>query len=245
MSVDTDIYFEVRKHKESSDKVKAEDYAVLEAIEEIIRSNKGVQSYTPSSVEYFSCIMSSLSQSNDHYRSVISYVVVYNIQLLFLLQLVLPVINENVLRLKCNDCLDILLNLYSAYSNTIEPSTLRYFISCVCIILLAQETNNELWESNIVKRSFNLILSLSMHENGKVRRYVQESVQPLMELHYNRGFTFTSRQIVRQLEVLNKAFNEEDYHEMINYLLLVAKITNFIHASLYSSLFSTLLKVGI
>ena len=65
-----DIYIEVRRHKESSDPIKAEDFTVLEAIEEIIRSSKGLAGYIPSPVEYFSCIMSSLSQSNAHYRSV-------------------------------------------------------------------------------------------------------------------------------------------------------------------------------
>lgn len=70
MSIANDIYLEVRKHKESSDKYKAEDYTVLEAIESIIHSRKGGQTQLPSPVEYFSCIMSTLSQSNDHYRSV-------------------------------------------------------------------------------------------------------------------------------------------------------------------------------
>lgn len=77
MSFTNDIYFEVRKHKESSDKYKAEDYTVLGAIEDIIRSSKGVHDYTPSPVEYFSCIMSSLSNSNDHYRSVFLLFVVF------------------------------------------------------------------------------------------------------------------------------------------------------------------------
>ena len=72
MSFGNDIYFEVRKHKESSDKYKSEDASVLEAIEETIRTSKGDQNASPSPVEYFSCFMSSLSCSNDHYRSVFS-----------------------------------------------------------------------------------------------------------------------------------------------------------------------------
>ena len=74
MSFNNDIYFEVRKHKESSDKYKAEDFTVLGAIEEIIRSSKGIQGYNPSPVEYFSCIMSTLSNSNEHYRSVFLFI---------------------------------------------------------------------------------------------------------------------------------------------------------------------------
>ena len=71
MSFNNDIYFEVRKHKESSDKYKAEDFTVLGAIEEIIRSSKGIEDYIPSPIEYFSCIMSTLSNSSEHYRSVL------------------------------------------------------------------------------------------------------------------------------------------------------------------------------
>ena len=77
MSLGKDIYFEVRKHKESSDKYKSEDASVLEAIEETIRASKGEQTALPSPVEYFSCFMSSLSCSNDHYRSVFSFFYIF------------------------------------------------------------------------------------------------------------------------------------------------------------------------
>ena len=65
-----DVFAEVRRHKESSDKYKSENYNVLEAVDEIIRSTKGVASYVPSPVEYFSCLMSTLTQDTERRRSV-------------------------------------------------------------------------------------------------------------------------------------------------------------------------------
>lgn len=68
--LNSDIYEEIRKHKNSSDSYLAEDYCVLEAIEDIIKAKKGVANYIPSPVEYFSCIMSTLNSSSNHQRSV-------------------------------------------------------------------------------------------------------------------------------------------------------------------------------
>ena len=162
---------------------------------------------------------------------------------MFLLHLILPSISDNVLRLKCNDCLDILLNVYKTYENAMEPSSIRSLVSCICLILCKQELVNDIWESSLVKKSFNLVLSFSMHDSGKVRRYVQDSIQPLLEYHAKNGFVFSSKQIVRQLDVLCKTFNEEDYHEVIHYLVFVARICSLIHSSFYPLFFSTLLKV--
>ena len=135
------------------------------------------------------------------------------------------------------------MNLYRSNSNSLEPSSLRSIVINVCIILQAQELNNDLWESNSVKLGFNLLLSISMHDSGKVRRCVQECITPLLEYHFNSGFMTTSRLLVRQLEVLSKSFNEEDYHEVINYLLFFSKVISFIHASFYPTLTSILLTV--
>lgn len=90
-----DIYEEIRKHKNSSDKLLSEDFCVLEAIDEIIKSKKGVNDYIPSAVEYFSCIMSTLNSSEDHCRSVKHLIVFimnsycFYCRLLFLLFLIM------------------------------------------------------------------------------------------------------------------------------------------------------------
>lgn len=76
-SMNYDIYEEIRKHKNSSDKLLSEDFCVLEAIDDIIKSKKGVDGYVPSPVEYFSCIMSTLNSSEDHCRSVLSIMVYF------------------------------------------------------------------------------------------------------------------------------------------------------------------------
>lgn len=68
---DSTWYLEIMKHKGSPDKYKSEDCSVLEALKEIICSKKGDMEYHPSSVEFFSCIMSTLAGSGEHCRSVI------------------------------------------------------------------------------------------------------------------------------------------------------------------------------
>lgn len=152
-------------------------------------------------------------------------------------------VSDNVKRLKCSDCLDILLASYKSRENEIEPSALRSLISCIGEILVAQELSPELWESGLVKRSFALILSTSMYESGKVRRCAQDIIFQIMELHFNSNFSMSSRHLVRQLDILNKEFNEDDYHDVVNYLMMVARVMLVVHNDFYPNLIQLLLKV--
>lgn len=163
--------------------------------------------------------------------------------MLYLLQIVLPSVSDNVKRLKCNDCLDIFLNTYKSHQNDIEPSAVRSLVACIGEILIAQETSPELWESSIVKKSFSLLLSSCMHDSGKVRRFAQEVLLQIMEAHSKNGFSITSRQVIRQLDILCKEFNEDDYHDVINYLMFISKVVLFLNHSFYPTLFQLLLKV--
>ena len=122
---------------------------------------------------------------------------------------------------------------------------MRSLASCLTEILIVQETNKELWESGIVKRSFSTLLSFCMNDNSKVRHHVQDELLRILQFHYERTFAVTSHQILRQLEILLKSFNEDDYHDVINFLLFIAKSCLVLHNDIYPSLFSSLLKVSI
>ena len=108
---------------------------------------------------------------------------------------------------------------------------------------MAQELSQELWDSSVVKRSFSLVLSSSMYESGKVRRCAQDITFHIMELHYNSNFHMSSRHLIRQLDILNKEFNEDDYHDVVNYLMLVARVILVVHHDFYPNLLQLLLKV--
>ena len=121
---------------------------------------------------------------------------------------------------------------------------MRSLASCLTEILIVQETNKDLWESGIVKRSFALLLSFCMNDNSKVRHHVQDELMRILQFHYERAFAVSSYQILRQLDILLKSFNEDEYHDVINYLLFIAKSCLFLHNDVYPSLFSSLLKVS-
>ena len=82
-----------------------------------------------------------------------------------------------------------------------------------------------------------------MHDSGKVRRFAQEVLLQIMEAHSKNGFSITSRQVIRQLDILCKEFNEDDYHDVINYLMFISKVVLFLNHSFYPTLFQLLLKV--
>ena len=124
-----------------------------------------------------------------------------------------------------------------------EPSAIRSLSSCLAEILLVQEANTELWESGIVKRAFSLLLSFCMQDNGKVRHHVQDEIMRLLQFHYERSFPVSSRQVIRQLDILCKSFNEDDFHDVINFLVFITKSCLILHGDVYPNLFSLLLKV--
>lgn len=152
--------------------------------------------------------------------------------------------SESVKRLKCNDCLEILTNMYRSHENEMEPSAMRSLAVCLGEIFLCQEETNELWESGIVKKAFSVLLTLCMNESGKVRHSAQDTVSAILEKHSSNGFVLTSRQVIRQLDILCKEFNEDAYQDVLNYLILIAKVILFISQDFYPTLFQLLLKVS-
>ena len=155
----------------------------------------------------------------------------------------LPSVSESVKRLKCNDCLEILTNTYRSHESEIEPSAMRSLAGCLGEIFLSQEENNELWESGVVKKAFSLLLTLCMNDSAKVRHSAQDVVSAILEKHSRNGFVLTSRQVIRQLDILCKEFNEDAYQDVLNYLILIAKVILFISQDFYPTLFQLLLKV--
>lgn len=156
----------------------------------------------------------------------------------------LPSVSESVKRLKCNDCLEILTNTYKSHESEIEPSAMRSLASCLGEIFLSQEETNELWESGVVKRAFSVLLTLCMNDSAKVRHSAQDAVSAILEKHSKNGFILTSRQVIRQLDILCKEFNEDAYQDVLNYLILIAKVVLFISPDFYPTLFQLLLKVS-
>ena len=146
-------------------------------------------------------------------------------------------------RLKCNDCLDIFLNIYRNQENHMEPALTRSLVICVSSILKAQEISNEVWESGLVRKAFSMLLSISQQDNGSVRRTLQDELRGLLESHYNQGFTVTSHYLLRQLEGLCRSFDGEDFHELLNYLLVFSHLAPFLHSDSIPTLFSSLLQV--
>ena len=124
-----------------------------------------------------------------------------------------------------------------------EPALTRSLVVCVASILKAQEISNEVWESGLVRKAFAMLLSISFQDSGSVRRTLQEELRSILESHFNQGFSVTSHYLLRQLEALCKSFDGDDYHELLNYLLVFSHIVTYLHSDFMSPLFSSLLQV--
>ena len=124
-----------------------------------------------------------------------------------------------------------------------EPALTRSLVICVSSILKAQEISNEVWESGLVRKAFSMLLSISQQDNGSIRRTLQDELRGLLESHYDQGFTVTSHYLLRQLEGLCRSFDGEDFHELLNYLLVFSHLVPSLHADSIPTLFSSLLQV--
>ena len=104
--------------------------------------------------------------------------------------------------------------------------------------------SSDVWEKENVKKSFLLLLSFCIHENGKVRRHTQEELMKLMTKHHESHFADTSKMVVTYLNTLKEQFDDKDYKDISYFLAFVAQCAALLDLSQYDSLLTLLLEVS-
>lgn len=145
--------------------------------------------------------------------------------------------------MKTAEQLDVLLQFYMKNRSTMEPASLRSLISCLTSLLLSLECSKDMWSRDAVKKSFLLLLSFCIHENGKIRRTSQDELMKIVTKHSEEHFAETSDMIVSYLRNLKEQIDDTNYKEISHYLAFVAQAAPSLDPSTFPALLSLLIEV--
>ncbi|XP_046850876.1 RRP12-like protein [Xenia sp. Carnegie-2017] len=142
--------------------------AVLAAVTEVIRKNNGKETET----EYFAALMTALEKTDDESSlSAIS----------FLLSLVIKRVPRSILQVKFSAVCQAVLTILSAKVDSASTALLKNLLACLSTALKAQEAT--VWSNSSTLKSFQGLLSFTVHSKPKVRKCAQESVASI--INYN------------------------------------------------------------
>lgn len=145
--------------------VQKEMLAILAALTEIIKEKGG----TESSTEYFLALMETIENARED----------SDIQAaLMLLNMGIKSVPEAVLRKKFNETAAILLDLVERFVDNVDKSVLRTIISCLSVVLRAQEYSQ--WKLSSTMKFLDVILSFSIHTKPKVRKAAQHAITSIL-----------------------------------------------------------------
>ncbi|XP_063236769.1 LOW QUALITY PROTEIN: RRP12-like protein [Bacillus rossius redtenbacheri] len=135
--------------------------AVLAAVTEVIKENKGKETTT----EYFAALMTTLdvTQSEDSVAAILS-----------LLGMGIKKVPESVLRLKFPETSRTFLDLLGRYAESDNGVVLRSLLGCLSVLLRAQEP--AAWSSSSTFQAFDSVLAFTTHAKPKVRKAAQHAV---------------------------------------------------------------------
>lgn len=145
--------------------VHKEMLAILAALTEIIKEKGG----TESSTEYFLALMETIENAKED--SDIQAAVM-------LLNMGIKSVPEAVLRKKFNETAIVLLDLIARFVNSPDKNILRTIISCLSVVLRAQEYSQ--WKLSSTMKFFDAILTFSIHSKPKIRKAAQHAITSVL-----------------------------------------------------------------
>ena len=110
--------------------------------------------------------------------------------------------------MKTAEQLDVLLQFYMKNRSTMEPASLRSLISCLTSLLLSLECSKDMWSRDAVKKSFLLLLSFCIHDNGKIRRTSQDELMKIVESQLEYPGGIIRKEPIVNVLMLNLALDE-------------------------------------
>ena len=100
-----------------------------------------------------------------------------------------------------------------------------------------------MWSRDAVKKSFLLLLSFCIHDNGKIRRTSQDELMKIVTKHSEEHFAETSDMIVSYLRNLKDQLDDANYKEISHYLAFIAQSAPSLDPSTFPTLLSLLIEV--
>ena len=157
--------------------------------------------------------------------------------------MVLPLVERKTKATKSIDTLTVLLQLGSIHKDGLDGASLRSQITCIVMILQSLEATNDVWENDIVKKSFTLLLKYSIHESGKIRHQSQNELEKLFKQHSENQFILTSQMLMTYLTNLNDMFDGKDAKDITYFLALISRLSPYLNPSIYEFFLAILMKV--
>ena len=148
------------KHKEM--------LAILSAIAEVIKEDsKADKLNEPTSVDYFSALLTSLD-SADSQESLSASVA--------LLSIVIKTIEPDLLKAKFSISSKLLLGLLSRHGQSEDASIVRGLLGCLSVLLRAQGSGAEIWNQSSTVRVMDSLLAFVIDKRPKVRKAAQHAI---------------------------------------------------------------------
>ena len=180
----TDVLGKYRSGARSAQPEDVARAATVEALTEIIVEQRGGASAgaPPSATEYFASLVTALQGPRSPQRDT----------LVFLLSVCLVAVPRAVLRLKGEECVQLLLavlrqedELGSGDKDGGEQSqrVTRHCLTAVGVTLAAQETSKATWDRPKLAQAFHLLLNSCADERPKVRKLAQQAALLVLEEH--------------------------------------------------------------
>lgn len=139
--------------------------AILAALTEIIKEKGG----TESSTEYFLTLMETIENAKEDSDIKAA---------LMLLNMGIKSVPEAVLRKKFNETASVLLDLISRFIDKSDINILRSIISCLSVILRAQEYSQ--WKLSSTMKFFEAVLSFVIHTKPKIRKAAHHAISSVL-----------------------------------------------------------------
>ena len=166
-----------------------------------------------STTEYFMTLMTGLMAKDKSHVS----------EIFTLLAMVLPEVPEGILRRQYTDS----ANLFSTFfkDEAVQGAQLRGVITCLGLLLQAQEPTVSAWSRPEVLKMFHLLLSFATHEHPKIRKVGQSTLLEMVQSHHAVGCDALAAHIATFTEKVFAAYTQSDETKTM-YLL------NFIKSAL-------------
>lgn len=145
--------------------IQKEMLAILAALTEIIKEKGG----TESSTEYFLALMETIENAKED--SDIQAAVM-------LLNMGIKSVPEPVLRKKFNETAGVMLDLIARFVSSSDKNILRTIISCLSVVLRAQEYSQ--WKLSSSMKFFDAILTFATHTRPKVRKAAHHAITSVL-----------------------------------------------------------------
>lgn len=160
----------------------------------MILQEKGTSTNTITATEYFAAFMTTLESNTSS---------LHCNEILTLLAMTLPNVPESVLRLKFGQVSEILEKLIIKE----QSNTYRGIITCIGMMLKAQETSEVVWKRPSVLKCFHCLMEAFNDTRPKVRKLAQQYILGILQVHQEKKSNTLAIHVANMMEKVIKQFD--------------------------------------